>query len=78
MSEPASPSSSLLPAKKVLFWGILALLVFGMLEVVSVAFLKYARGYDGRHFLQYQYDSYKNLLPARGYLDTRGVSHNAQ
>jgi hypothetical protein len=78
MTAPPDSSKQISTSKKLLFSLILGLVAFGVLEFASVVYLKYTRGYDGEHFLHYRYDSYKNLHPAPGYVDTRGVSHNDQ
>jgi hypothetical protein len=64
--------------KKVLFWSFLVLLVFGILELISVWYLKRFEGYDGTHLVQYEFDPYKNVLPTRNYVDTRGIHHNSR
>jgi hypothetical protein len=65
--------------KKLLFSTILFLfVVVPLLEFGSVFYLKAFRGYDGKQFLQYEFDSYKNILPARDFVDTRGIRHNSQ
>lgn len=64
--------------KKVLFSGIMLGVVFGTLELASAWYLKRFEGYDGVHLLQYEFDPYKNILPTRNFVDTRGVRHNAQ
>ena len=77
-AQPAAPAPSLSRGKRWLFSGILLLLVLGLGELAASVFLRVTRGYDGRHLYQYDYDAYKNILPARNYVDTRGIVHNAQ
>jgi len=64
--------------KSVLFWIILATIVLGTLELAATWYLKLFEGYDGKHLLQYEFDPYKNVLPTRNYVDTRGIHHNSQ
>lgn len=64
--------------KKLLFSVLLLLGVIGVLEVSAIWYLKLFRGYDGVHLLQYEFDPYKNILPTRNYVDTRGIRHNSQ
>lgn len=64
--------------KRVLFSALLAIVVWGMLEGIASLYLRLTQGYDGAHLYQYEFDPYKNILPARGFVDTRGVRHNAQ
>ena len=75
---PEKPVATPLPRwKRLLFGGILFAIVLGALELVSVVFLKVTRGYDGEHLWEFEFDPYKNILPARGFVDTRGVRHNS-
>jgi hypothetical protein len=60
-----------------LFRLILLSLVLGVLQLFAYAYLRLSRGYDGRHLMQYEYDPYKNVLPTRNYVDTRGIRHNS-
>jgi hypothetical protein len=53
-------------------------LVYGVLELSAIWYLKALRGYDGRHLYQYVFDPYKNILPTPHFVDTRGIHHNAQ
>jgi hypothetical protein len=64
--------------KRLLFSLIIAVLVFSTLEVSASVFLRFTRGYAGGSLLHYEYDAYKILHPARGYIDNRGLSHNLQ
>lgn len=54
------------------------ILTLALLEVGACAYLKAFRGYDGEHLMNYEFDPYKNIRPTPGYVDTRGVYHNAQ
>ena len=65
------------PWKLVLFFAVMLSMTGAALEIGAVVFLKLARGYDGKHLLQYSFDPYKNILPTPGYEDTRGVRHNS-
>lgn len=68
-----------LPAwKRVLFSGVLLLVVLGSLEGIAQIYLRVARGYSGGSFLQYEFDPYKNIRPTPNWVDTRGVTHDAQ
>src|SRR5688572_643795 len=71
------PAAALPRWKRVLFGSILVAIVLGVLEASSIAFLKMTRGYDGEHLWEFEFDPYKNILPARGFVDTRGVRHNS-
>jgi lysophospholipase L1-like esterase len=59
------------------FWLILIAIVVGVLQLGAYVYLRVARGYDGQHLMQYEFDPYKNILPTRNYVDTRGVRHNS-
>ena len=75
---PAAPlGAPLSRRKKVLFTGIIVVLVLGVLQLGAYAYLRVFRGYDGSHLMQYEFDPYKNVLPTRDYVDTRGVRHNS-
>ena len=75
----AQPPAITLPRwKRILFGSILVVLVWGSLEGIASLYLRVARGYDGEHLYEFEFDPYKNILPARGYVDTRGVRHNRQ
>jgi len=63
--------------KKWLFGFVLFALVVGVLQLGAYAYLRQFNGYDGRHLMQYEFDPYKNILPTRNYVDTRGVRHNS-
>lgn len=83
-SHPASPSTAapsappLSRGKRWLFTAVILLVVFAIGELTASVFLRMTRGYDGKHLYQYDYDDYKNILPARNYVDTRGIVHDAQ
>jgi hypothetical protein len=66
------------PWKRRLFTAVVLLIVFGMLELAASLYLRVTRGYDGDHLYQYDFDPYKNIHPARNYVDTRGIVHNSQ
>lgn len=74
----ASGGRRLSAPKVVLFSLIIAALTFAVLEVGARAYLRFARGYAGGEFQQYQFDPYKNILLTQNWRDLRGVSHNAQ
>jgi len=63
--------------KRWLFGLITLCLVLGVLQLAAYAYLRVFRGYDGRHLMQYEYDPYKNILPTRNFVDTRGIRHNS-
>ena len=63
--------------KRVLFIVIVFVLVLAVAEGLSVLYLRRFQGYDGHHLNKYVFDPYKDLLPAPGYVDTRGVHHNS-
>lgn len=63
--------------KKLLFSAILFALMATVLEVSASVYLKLTRGYDGKHLYEFEFDPYKNILPARNFVDTRGVRHNS-
>ena len=75
MTPPATPP--LAPWKRRAFWALLGLIAAIALEVGTRVTLRFVRGYDGRHLYQYAFDPYKNLLPTPGFVDTRGIRHNA-
>jgi len=72
------PSLELPRWKKVLFSGVLLVLAGTLLEFSSIWYLKRFDGYDGKHLVQYEFDPYKNVLPTRNYVNTRGPHHNSQ
>lgn len=73
MTEPRTPRRRVL-----LIAGLaLLLLLAAALEFGTRAYLRIARGYDGEHLYQFDFDPYKNILPAPNYVDTRGIRHNS-
>jgi lysophospholipase L1-like esterase len=76
MTRP-DPTDGLSWKKKLGFSLFALVLIVGVLEVAAVYYLRWTRGYDGEHLLQYEYDAYKNILPTKGYRDLRGVQHNS-
>ena len=52
-------------------------MVFAVLELIAGLYLRVTRGYDGTHLYEFEFDPYKNILPARNFVDTRGVRHNS-
>lgn len=73
--EPAPPLATW---KKLMFSGVLALLLFAILEFGATLYLRATIGYAGGAFQQYEYDPYKSIGLSRGWEDRRGVRHNAQ
>jgi hypothetical protein len=68
-----------LSTRKKVFFTLLLLAVFGgMAEVAARLYLRQFKGYTGGKLLQYEFDPYKNITPTPGYVDSRGVTHNAQ
>ena len=63
--------------KKWLFVAILLTVVLLILQLAAYAYLRAFSGYDGQHLMQYEFDPYKNILPTRNYVDTRGIRHNS-
>ena len=63
--------------KKVLFSGILLLLLVPLLEFGAARYLRWSQGYDGEHLMQYRFDPYKNMHPMPNYRDIRGIEHNS-
>jgi lysophospholipase L1-like esterase len=78
MPQNTEPTLILPFWKKLLFSSVLLVILFTILETGACVYLKATQGYDGEHQTQYEFDSYKNMLPARNYVDTRGIRHNAQ
>jgi lysophospholipase L1-like esterase len=64
--------------KKLLFSLILLAIVAGTVELATRFYLRQFKGYTGGSLLQYEFDPYKNVLPTRNYVDSRGLEHNAQ
>jgi hypothetical protein len=77
MSPDAPPTPRLTRSALVLAAGILLLVVFALLEFGTRQYLRVTRGYDGEHLYQFEFDPYKNILPAPNYVDTRGIRHNS-
>ncbi|HKG94777.1 MAG TPA: hypothetical protein VKA84_22880 [Gemmatimonadaceae bacterium] len=73
--EEQLPTLSL--GKKLFFSAILFVLMAAVLEFSASTYLKLTRGYDGKHLYEFEFDPYKNILPARNFVDTRGVRHNS-
>ncbi len=63
--------------KRLLFSLILLAIVLAIGEGIASLYLRMFRGYDGKHLYQYDFDPYKNILPAPNYVDTRGIRHNS-
>lgn len=63
--------------KKILFSLILVVVFAGALEVCARIYLHQFKGYSGGPLLQYEFDPYKNVLPTRNFVDTRGIEHNS-
>lgn len=79
MTPPETTTATSLPTRRRLwiFRVLLLALVLCVLQGAAYVYLRLARGYDGTHLMQYEYDPYKNVLPTRNYVDTRGVRHNS-
>ena len=73
----APPAPKLARWKVWLFGFITASLVVVVLQLAAYTYLRVFRGYDGRHLMQYEFDPYKNILPTRNFVDTRGIRHNS-
>ena len=68
-----------LSTRKKVFFSLLLLAVFaGLAEVGARIYLRMFSGYTGGKLLQYEFDPYKNITPTPSYVDSRGVTHNAQ
>ena len=76
-STPRRPPIVLSRRKRILFSAILTVVVLVGLELLASLYLRVSRGYDGSHLYEFEFDPYKNILPARNYVDTRGVAHNS-
>ncbi len=74
---PQRPPIVLSRRKRILFSAILTVVVLLVLELIAGLYLRVTRGYDGEHLYEFEFDPYKNILPARNFVDTRGVQHNA-
>ena len=64
--------------KKLLFTLILLAVFGGIAEGAARIYLHQVKGYTGGKLLQYEFDPYKNITPTPSYVDSRGVTHNAQ
>lgn len=78
MSATVQSSSELPRWKRVLFSSFVIVLAGSILELSATWYLKRFEGHDGEHLLQYEFDPYKNVLPTRNYVNTRGIHHNSQ
>lgn len=78
MKNATRAPANLSRRKKFFFYVILLSLIFAVLELGSAWGLRLLRGYDGEHLYQYEFDAYKNLLPARNFVETRGIRHNSE
>jgi lysophospholipase L1-like esterase len=78
MASDLRPQIELPRWKRVLFSVIVLLLVYGVLEGAASLYLRMARGYDGTHLYEFDFDPYKNIAPASNFVDVRGVRHNSQ
>jgi lysophospholipase L1-like esterase len=78
MAKSTNKESKKLPFwKTFLFICIIIALTLIALELLASWGLRTFRGYDGEHLIQYEFDPYKNILPTRYYVDTRGIQHNS-
>jgi len=64
--------------KKITFTAVIVMILLVLGELGSHWYLKNYKGYDGVHLMVHEFDAYKNILPARNYVDTRGIRHNSQ
>ncbi len=68
-----------LSTRKKLLFSLLLLAVFaGLAEGAARIYLHQFKGYTGGKLLQYEFDPYKNITPTPSYVDSRGITHNAQ
>ena len=75
---PETPPTSRLSRRVILVAATAILVVvFALLEFGMRQYLRIARGYDGEHLYQFEFDPYKNILPAPNFVDTRGIRHNS-
>lgn len=63
---------------KVTGYLVMAIFTVGVLELTSYYYLMAFEGYDGAHLITYEFDDYKNIRPTPGYVNTKGIYHNAQ
>lgn len=73
-----SPTSRLTRGKIALFFSAFIIITLALCEAGARIYLRLTAGYDGKHLYQYAFDPYKNILPAPGFVDTRGIRHNQQ
>jgi lysophospholipase L1-like esterase len=78
MSDPTSQSPSLSRGARRLGWLLAGVFTLLLLELGSCGYLRVARGYDGAHLMNYQFDPYKIVRLTPDYRDTRGIAHNTQ
>jgi lysophospholipase L1-like esterase len=78
MASDASTTTTLPRWKRILFSVFMVVFVYGVLDITANVYLRVTRGYDGKHLYEFDFDPYKNIVPARNFVDTRGVRHNAQ
>jgi lysophospholipase L1-like esterase len=64
--------------KRVLFSLVLLGVVWASLEGIAYAYLRLATGWSGGALYEFDFDPYRIVHPARNYVDTRGLRHNAQ
>lgn len=57
---------------------LIALFLFGVLELLSYTYLRVVDGYDGRHLMNYQFDDYKNIRLTPNFSNSKGIYHNPQ
>ena len=63
---------------KTVGYALMGFLCLGAFELSAYLYLRIFMGYDGEHLMSYEFDDYKNIRPAPGYRNTRGVFHNNQ
>ena len=76
-SAPQRPPIVLSRRKRILFSAILTVVELFVLELSAGLYMRVSRGYDGTQLYEFEFDPYKNILPARNFVDTRGVQHNS-
>jgi lysophospholipase L1-like esterase len=77
MAPENPPRPPLARWKRFLFSAVLLLLTWGALEAIAYTYLRATRGY-ATHLYEFDFDPYRIIHPARNFVDTRGVRHNAQ
>lgn len=81
MTGPGTPPAPDAPTR-LRRWHLVVLALVGVVLLLAIAegasrlYLRVAEGYDGRHLYQFDFDPYKNILPAPNFVDTRGIRHN--